>query len=430
MRKILIISPDNISEKMAGPAIRYWNFAIQLSSRFNVHLLIPNEVSIKNDKFTISTFSKRQLKKTINDYDAVIIQGLTLFKNPYLKYTKIPLIIDLYDPFVLEMLEERHKNIQYQVDVGILLEQLRCGDFFICASEKQRDFWIGSLIASQRINLNVYKEDRNLRNTIGVVPFGLEMSAPKNLYNPFEKYEGKKIILWGGGIWNWLDPFTLIRAFGKILEKRSDLILFFMGTKHPGDLQEEKKIVGQMKELIHDLKIDKESIVFNDWVSYNERQCYYKNAQIGVTTYYDNLETQFSFRTRILDYFWCELPMVLTKGDTLSSIVEENKCGITVEPLNVELLAKAIENLLDNELYYSKCKDNIASIKEQYNWENAIADLVYLCDIADKKTISRRRMFIERILGILLRFNFYRSKLSDIFKKNAWKKIIRHIQGK
>ena len=43
MKNILLISPDSINKKMAGPGIRYFNFAIELSKYFNVTIYISNK---------------------------------------------------------------------------------------------------------------------------------------------------------------------------------------------------------------------------------------------------------------------------------------------------------------------------------------------------------------------------------------------------
>ena len=42
-----------------------------------------------------------------------------------------------------------------------------------------------------------------------------------------------RLLLWGGGIWNWFDPLTVIRAVGRLAEGRSDVKLLFLGLKHP-----------------------------------------------------------------------------------------------------------------------------------------------------------------------------------------------------
>ena len=57
--------------------------------------------------------------------------------------------------------------------LGVQNAQLDHGDFFICASEAQRDFWIGALHSRGRINPLTYADDPTLRRLIDVVPFGL-----------------------------------------------------------------------------------------------------------------------------------------------------------------------------------------------------------------------------------------------------------------
>lgn len=429
MKHIVLISPDNISNKMAGPSIRYWNLANQLSKTFIVDLMTPNDPELTHQNFKVSRYSKQYIKKNAKQIDAIIIQGITLFKNSYLKYTGIPLVVDLYDPFVLEMLEERESESAYKVDLKILLEQVRCGDYFLCASEKQRDFWIGLLVGSGKVNVKKIRRDRSLKETLGVVPFGLESSDPIVNYNPFEKYANKKVILWGGGLWDWLDPITLLKAFKIMNEKRDDLILFFMGTKHPNELVAEKKVVSEMKKLIDQINLDKEIVIFNEWVPYKERQCYYKNAAIAVTTYFDNLETRFSYRTRVLDFIWCDLPMVLTKGDTLSSIIEDNGCGFALNPQDELELVNALEKLLDDEEFYNQCKENIRNIKNEFLWEKAVKDLITICEDPQKERYGFWDIIYERFLEIKLKIQFSTVKAPILFKKNALKKVISFIKG-
>ena len=64
-------------------------------------------------------------------------------------------------------------------------------------------------------------------------------------------------------------------------------------------------------------------VFFNEgWVDYDDRQNYLLEADIGVSTHLDHVETALSFRTRILDYLWASLPMVATRGDSLADLIE------------------------------------------------------------------------------------------------------------
>ena len=45
--------------------------------------------------------------------------------------------------------------------------------------------------------------------------------------------ENSKVVLWGGGIYNWFDPLTLIRAIDIARHRVPEIKLLFMGVKHP-----------------------------------------------------------------------------------------------------------------------------------------------------------------------------------------------------
>ena len=96
---------------------------------------------------------------------------------------------------------------------------LATGDAFVCASEKQRDFWLGALRARGRLDRALYERDPSLRTLIDVVPFGIDPEPPE----PGPAIRGvvpgigadDRILLWPGGIWNWFDPLTVIRAVAR-----------------------------------------------------------------------------------------------------------------------------------------------------------------------------------------------------------------------
>ncbi len=49
-----------------------------------------------------------------------------------------------------------------------------------------------------------------------------------------------------------------------------------------------------------------------------------------MSTHLHHVETDYSFRTRILDYFWASLPTVSTTGDALADLIERRGLGLTV----------------------------------------------------------------------------------------------------
>src|SRR5205823_2146593 len=103
---------------------------------------------------------------------------------PFLYESDKVVIVDIYDPFHLEQLEQARDHGQrargqiVNDATRVLNEQLLRGDFFLCASEKQRDFWLGQLSALGRLNPQTYDEDETMDSLITVVPFGLPESPP------------------------------------------------------------------------------------------------------------------------------------------------------------------------------------------------------------------------------------------------------------
>ncbi|MDP9452859.1 MAG: hypothetical protein M3P97_05610 [Actinomycetota bacterium] len=42
-----------------------------------------------------------------------------------------------------------------------------------------------------------------------------------------------KLLLWGGGIYNWLDPLTLLGALDRLHHRLPEVTLCFLGLSHP-----------------------------------------------------------------------------------------------------------------------------------------------------------------------------------------------------
>ena len=139
-------------------------------------------------------------------------------------------MFDLYAPALVEaaanLAEEdagdRSDGIRYEEVVATTRVALLLGDAFLCASERQRDHWLGALAALGRVSPEVYAGDPALRSLVAVVPFGLDPAPP----GPGPAVKGvlpgiapsDRLLLWGGGIWNWFDPLTVIRAVGRLAE--------------------------------------------------------------------------------------------------------------------------------------------------------------------------------------------------------------------
>jgi len=390
-RRVLVITGDPVGSKMAGPAIRAWNIARLLSREHDVRLLSMTRAVSTGDEFEVGVLSPTRPKAAVRHErwaDVIIVQGHALELFPALEATKKFLVVDIYDPLHLEQLEQGRKhtirrwNDQILNSTDALNHQLSIGDFFLAASERQRHFWLGQLAALGRVNAYTYSRDSELESLIAVAPFGIP-SEPPVATRPAARGvipgigSGDKLIVWGGGIYDWFDPETLIKAVGKLSETRPDVLLLFMGVKHPNPDVPEMEAVTRARLLADRLNLTGRAVFFNEsWVPYEERQNYLLEADLGVSTHFQHVETTFSFRTRILDYLWAGLPIVATAGDSFADLIAAEGLGAVVKERDVDGLRSAIEALLYNAKQNSKARANVAAVRERFTWERAMRPLL------------------------------------------------------
>ena len=391
-RKVVIVTPDVLSPKMAGPAIRAWNIAQVLSGEHDVQLVtITGLCTLSSDRFPVRAVTDDELEDLERWADVLILQGFVLQGRPFLRDSRKVLVFDVYDPLHLEQLElarEEGDGVRrgsVRVATRVLNDQLCRGDYFLCASPKQRDFWLGQMSALGRINPLTYDEDETLGSLIGVVPFGLPAEPPvvtrpaiKGVVPGIE--QGDDVILWGGGIYNWFDPLTLVEAVDRLRRRRPRARLFFMGLKHPNPAVPKMRVETATRELSATLGLTGTHVFFNEgWVAYDDRHNYLLDADVGVSTHLDHVETAFSARTRILDYIWAALPVVATAGDGFADLIEREALGMTVPPGDVEALEDALFRLLDDAELAAMCRKNLEAVRIRFAWPEVLDPLVRFC---------------------------------------------------
>jgi GT2 family glycosyltransferase/glycosyltransferase involved in cell wall biosynthesis len=393
-RKVLVITGDAITARMAGPAIRAWNMAEVLSGEHDVRLVSTNPRGEHVDApFPVLTVRRRDLDAQVDWADVVILQGHALEMAPDLKRrdsTKL-VVCDIYDPMHLELLEQGKDDTDEQRAkdlIGVtkvLNAQLRRGDFFLCASDRQRHFWLGHLAALGRLTPQLYDADPTADSLLAVVPFGLPGKPPTRTGPGVRGVlpgvgVDDKVILWAGGVYSWFDPLTLIRAVGELAARRSDARLVFLGMRHPNPEVPVMDIGARTRALADRLDLTGRHVFFNEgWVPYADRQNWLLDADCGVTTHFQHVETTFAFRTRVLDYLWASLPIVTTDGDSFADLVRTERLGVVVPPEDPQALAEALERALYDEEFAAGCRERIAVVRERFTWERVLAPLTDYC---------------------------------------------------
>ncbi len=393
---VLLISSDTIGPKMAGTGIRYWNLArviahaqpVTLASPFQAELTPPTNVTLSSYHDADNDERGHNLVRLIEQHDVVVSQHLPyLYAGDELLRERF-LIVDLYAPWILEKLEHARVDPEEgernrKDDVDVLNRLLGLGDAFICASERQRDIWLGALAAAGRLDLPQVQADADVRRLIDVVPFGLSSETPRqNGAGPRQIIPGigdnDPLILWNGGLWNWLDPFTAIRAMPRLVEHRPRATLVFMGVRSPVAEIAKMRVVEDARALADELNLLDRHVFFHDWVPYEDRQNWLLQADVGLSLHLNSLESRFAYRTRMLDNIWCGLPVVATNGDVLADLVERERVGIVVEPNDPDAVADALIVALDPERQ-RMFRANLGGLVERNTWENVAAPLLRWC---------------------------------------------------
>ncbi len=98
----------------------------------------------------------------------------------------LPCAVDLYDPFPIENLHYARTlgEATARHDHATLELSLSRGDFFLCASAEQRLFYAGALFAAGRIGASNFPEDPALSRLLAVVPFGVPQARPRATARP------------------------------------------------------------------------------------------------------------------------------------------------------------------------------------------------------------------------------------------------------
>ena len=394
-RRILLVTPDRLGARMAGPAIRAVNMASLLGREHDVRIATWHDSAYPSDLFDVVSTpidgDQHAMREQVDWADVLVLQGLALNLFGSIHATDKIVVCDLYDPFHLEQLEQAKEQPvpawRHSVHSATeaLNQQLHRGDFFLCANNRQRDFWLGQLAAMGRLNPDNYLADETLSRLIALVPFGTAEHPPTQSRHAIKGTvpgigPDDKVLIWAGGVYNWFDPQTLVRATGKVAASHPDVRLFFLGMKHPNPDVPAMRAAAEAVALADTLGLRDRVVFFNQtWVDYDERQDYLLDADAGVTTHFEHIETRFSFRTRVLDYLWAGLPIITTRGDDFAELADRDGLGISVAERDADALAAAIERVLYENGVAAEMGARVAAIRSEFTWERVLAPLVEFC---------------------------------------------------
>ena len=385
MTRLLIICPDQTGPRMAGTAIRSVEIARALAGDVDVTLGVPDgSTRVTGDFAQVRIPSESALPPLIEMADVVMVAG----RAELMTAVRKPLIVDLYDPFILSDLEfygDRFARAGGRPLLALrwLQHHLANGDLFLCASPTQRSFWLGMLAAAGRVNRANYADDHGFDELLAVAPFGIGDGAPDHTRAAVKGVipgiaPQDKVVLWAGGLWNWFDPLVLLHALHRLRDRRPDVKALFLGLRHPNPSIGAMEMAERARALAAELGLEGRSAFFVDWVPYEDRQNYLLESDVGVSLHQPGVEAQFAFRTRVLDYLWAGLPMLLSRGDELAALVERHRLGLLVPEGDTDAVVDALLALLDTPADPER-PARFASVRDELAWKRVVEPVRRFC---------------------------------------------------
>lgn len=368
MTRVLLVCPEPLGHgQPAGIGIRFVEMEKVLRADGHQVTLLDRDA-----------ITPEALLRASEAADVAVVQGHAA-NDLFAHARRMPTVVDLYDPFIIE-------NFHYHASRGgevfahdhaTLMQSLARGDVFLCASEAQRMFYLGMLLAIGRVNPSAFESDPNLDSLVRIAPFGV---APPRARKP---PAGNHILF--GGIYDWYDPILAIDAVAQI----PGATLTF--TTHPNP---ELTPQGKTAEAMTYAK-GRDFVRFEPWVAYGDRGAFYDRFACALLTFPQSIETALSMRTRVYDYLWGGLPVVTSSAPGTDEILQRYGAGEVVHSNRAADFAAALTKVLDGR------NDATERFVADHQWSNTLAPLVEFVRNpsadAQKETIPRPPSIVDRI---------------------------------
>jgi glycosyltransferase involved in cell wall biosynthesis len=178
-----------------------------------------------------------------------------------------------------------------------------------------------------------------------------------NLSSPTREVN-EKVLVYVGGISKLRGAIEMVRAL-EHLNPAWNVRLDLIGKFEPPELEEElQALPGYWR------------VRFLGWLPWELAWERAQAAFAGLVLFHPAPNHTNSLPNKLFEYMAAGLPVVASNFPLWKEIVEGNRCGITVDPLDSKAIAQAIEYLLAHpEEALQMGENGRRAVEEKYNWE-------------------------------------------------------------
>jgi glycosyltransferase involved in cell wall biosynthesis len=358
MRTIVVETPDVVGERMAGPAIRAWHLAHELAAVAPTSLVAKVEgTPIATGKVKLLARGSDEAARAMRDADVLVGQPARGFRKMRREQR---VAFDMFDPTVLELRElygsapSLRQRIHLGAEWSRLCYALEMADLLICAAPQQKKFY-----AQLQSGDAPWIE----------VPFGVDLAETRACEKPKDN-----VVIWGGGVWAWLDPNTAIEAVHRVNASGVRCKLLFMGRSRPNRDLIDRRRDDRFEKLLDAAGPDVSANP--EWVPYRERLSWLRSGKVAIMLHRPTPEAEYSIRTRLFDAIAAGVPVVATEKGFAADLVAREGLGIVVPPGDSEAVAAAIRRLLTDDVFHASCVHSLERLRPRYSWEVVARPLV------------------------------------------------------
>lgn len=389
-KAIIFTGLVKIDSNLVGTAIIYLKIlSLLVKNGYDVNIVVPEEVDLPalKKKIGVNIYSEKNNKELIDSADLLVFGAYPpISPLLYAYHKKKTILIYLWSIAPIGSLEfkdfadEKKQNRLHRYITASYNLSLLLSDKIFCRDNKTKDLIVGSLISLGRINLNFYKVSKNFSTLVEEAPFGIEAVEPehkRNIYRNNISGIDKKdfLLIWNGGIWNWNDAVSLIKAMN-VLKKYKDIKLIFQGYKHPSKWQKLSKEANSAIQLSSQFNLTNRNVFFiKDWLPYKERANYLVECDAGIITSPNIAEANYFLKTRIYDYLWGNLPVILNDSEAFAPIISRNSLGLLARTGDYKDLASKIFDLYRDKYLRRRIKINIIKFKKEIQWKKTLRNI-------------------------------------------------------
>jgi glycosyltransferase involved in cell wall biosynthesis len=381
MVSIAIMAPDVLATSTSGYGLRSLGLGRSLAAEHDVKILARGDSALEVGRAQILTDPNGQTQ-ALRTADVVI--SAASIPSRRLVQIRGAIVSDLYDPWIIETLTidrltPESEGVMVRDHIRDLVFALRFSRHILCANVQQRDLYLGMLLGSEFLGHRELLRERELLERILVLPNGIEASPlPDRLmarrrlgFAPEEI-----VLLWGGGVWDWLDPVTVVSAIAEAAKRAPMLRLVFLGlqregyrdpnTRHASEFLDRCRVEGLFDTVVR---------ANRSWVDLDERTLYLAASDAGIIGQGSYLESHFSFRTRFVDCLWAGIPVLAAGSDPLTDEGVAEGWAVRCPPGDPGALAKTLVRFAESPTWREDLRRLAHEGRKSRSWEQVSGPL-------------------------------------------------------